>query len=207
MNYKLIAYATDFASFLIQNIDECYKIRQIILFGSVARGDADIKSDVDLFIDVTDEKLEAKIAKIKEKFYGSVKAKKYWQLLGIKNEIHCTVGKLNEWDELKRSIVANGIQLFGKYKGELKTDASYLFTVMPGKNRNKNISAWRMLYGYKQIINSKTYLKKGLLNEYNGRKIANGVFIVPAEHTQNMSSFLRKNGFKYTLIPFWQETK
>ena len=42
MNYRLIAYAQDFSSFLLEKLgEESNKISQIILFGSVARGGAE----------------------------------------------------------------------------------------------------------------------------------------------------------------------
>jgi len=43
---KLIAFAMDFASYLMQHV-EIGKVDEILLFGSVARGDAGKKSDVD----------------------------------------------------------------------------------------------------------------------------------------------------------------
>ena len=50
-NYKLISYAVDFVSFLIQSLDsDVNTIKNIYLFGSVARGDADKNSDIDLFV-------------------------------------------------------------------------------------------------------------------------------------------------------------
>ena len=55
MSPKLIAYALDFSSFLIQKIREKEKIKNIILFGSVARDEASEESDVDLFIDINKE--------------------------------------------------------------------------------------------------------------------------------------------------------
>ena len=208
MNYKLIGYAQDFVSFLLEHLDkDGDKIKQIILFGSIARDEVSKESDIDLFIDVIDKKLEKRIDKIKEEFYESVKVKKYWSLLGVDNEINCSIGKLEEWTSLKRSLVANGIFLFGKYKEAIETQPYYLFTVTPGKNRNKNISVWRKLYGYVQKIGKKRYIKKGLVKEYAGRKLAKGVFIIPAEHSQKIISFLQKNKFKHEIIPFWQERK
>src|SRR3989344_3593094 len=128
MNYKLIAYAEDFASFLLQTLNnETNKVKQIILFGSLARGEATKESDIDIFVDILDEKLELKIKDIIEKFYTSIKVKKYWGLLAINNEISCTIGKLEEWDNLKKSILANGIVLFGKYQENTKTQPYYLF--------------------------------------------------------------------------------
>ena len=55
---ELIAYAMDFASYLISKVDG---IHRIILHGSIARGDFDDESDIDLFIDVSDIKMEKKI--------------------------------------------------------------------------------------------------------------------------------------------------
>lgn len=206
MNYKIIAYSEDFVSFLLEKIDKNGdKIKQIILFGSVARGESNKDSDIDLFIDVLDKKLEKEINDIKERFYESIKVKKYWSLLGVKNEINCSVGKLEEWDNLQRSLIANGIVLYGKYKKDTKTESYYLFIITPGKDRNKNISIWRELYGYTQKINKKKYEKKGLVRDYNGKKLAKGVFIIPSEHTQKISLFLKKNKFKYELISFWKE--
>ncbi|GBE19821.1 nucleotidyltransferase domain protein [archaeon BMS3Abin17] len=208
MNYKLIAYSGDFASFLLEKLNkEADKVKQIILFGSVARGEADNKSDIDLFIDVIDENLEGKINNIKEKFYKSIKARKYWSLLDIKNEINCSVGKLEDWDELQRSLIANGIVLFGKYKEETETEPYYLFSIAQGKNRNQNMTAWRALYGYTQKIGEKIYVKKGLIKEYGGKKLAKGVFIIPAEHAHKIISFLRKKGFKHEIIQSWMEKK
>jgi len=204
MNYKLIAYAQDFASFLTQNFKNADKIKNIILFGSVARGDAGKESDVDLFIE-TDEKQEQEINKIKEKFYESIKFKKYWELFGIKNEINLSVGNLKDWGDLNRSIISNGIILFGKYKSDVKTNPYVLFSITPGENRNKNISVWRELYGYSQKVNNKIYKKEGLIKEYNGEKLANGVVIVPVDYSNKLSNFLKNNKFSFKLVSFWME--
>src|SRR3989339_2234231 len=142
MNYKLIAFAQDFCSYLLQNLGG-EKIKQIILFGSVSRGEENKNSDIDLFIDVIEEKIESNILTIKDEFYNSAKFKKYWSLLGIKNEINCTIGKLEKWGELKRSIGSNGIILFGKYKEKAEEGEGYsLIKVFPTANRNHNVLIW-----------------------------------------------------------------
>ncbi len=206
MNFNLIAYALDFVSFVLQELEEhTSKIKQVILFGSIVRGEANSESDIDLFFDVMDPTIEQKIREVHEKFYTSSKVTKYWRLLGIQNEFHCSVGKLEEWEELQRSLVAQGIILYGKYKEKGKTDPYYLFLVTPGKNRNKNVSVWRQLYGYTQKIGKKVYQHKGLVEEYDGKRLGKGVFIVPLERAQQVRSFLLKNKFKQELIPFWKE--
>lgn len=206
MNYKLVAYAQDFAAFLIQHLDkESDKIRNIILFGSAARGEADEKSDIDIFIDVTNEKIENKINDIKDKFYKSYKSKSYWNLLGVKNEIHCLVGKLKEWKPLQRSIIANGITLFGKYHVEVKTEHWYLFMITQGESRKRNLSFWRALYGYTQKRGRKKYIREGLLKEYLGVKWARGVVMVPVRYASPLARFLDKHRIHYRLMPFWKE--
>src|SRR3989344_753920 len=125
---KLISYAMDFASFLMQNLKEkdIDNIKTIILFGSAARGESTEESDVDLFIDVVDPKernFEKRINKIKDKFYDSSKFKNYWRLLGIKNDINLIVDQIKKW-KLGDIIIGNSIVLYEKYPPKLEVGKS-----------------------------------------------------------------------------------
>lgn len=205
MNYKFVSYAQDFASFLIEKFGaDAGKINQIILFGSVVRGEATKKSDVDLFVNC-DERLEKKINSIKEKFYKSVRFEKYWKLLNVENEINCSVGNLDDWSDLQKSIIADGIVLFGKYKGKAKTENYYLFVIGSGEDRNRSLSVWRKLYGYAQKVGKKRYSSEGLIKECGGKKLARGVFIIPSASAKKVASFLRKSKFRFEMISFWKE--
>ena len=53
---ELIAYESSFISFILGKIE----VEEIILFGSVARGEADKNSDVDLFFNVLNKENEVK---------------------------------------------------------------------------------------------------------------------------------------------------
>ena len=206
MKSRLVSYALDFVSFLLQGLGkDANKVNQIILFGSVVSGETGKGSDVDIFIDVIDKKLEDKVNKIKDEFYNSVKFNKYWKLLNIENEINCTVGRLDEWEDLERSLTAKGIVLFGKYKGKAGKEPYFLFIVTPSSDRNKNISVWRALYGYTQQANNKIYKRKGLVKEYDGMKLAKGVFMIPSEHAQKVLSFLKDNKFSWKVVPIWKD--
>ncbi len=212
MNYKLIAYAQDFTSFLLENLNnKSDKVENIILFGSVSRGEENKKSDIDIFIDIIDDSiendLEKEINKIKDKFYDSIKIKKYWLLLGIKNEINCIVGKLNDWEDIHRSIISNGIVLYGKYKKDTSNLPYVLFSIESTGERKKDISLWRRLYGYKQKIGKKEYIKQGLINEFKGEKIARGVIIIPIEHATKTQKFLKENKMPFKMIEFWSEKR
>ncbi len=181
MKSKLLAYAVDFVSFLLQKSKDTGKIKNIILFGSVAREEAAKTSDIDLFIDIIkeDKKLEKELLQISQQFLLSTKYKSYWKLLGLTNEIKLTVGVLDEWKELKPSIMSNGIVLYSKYKGEIKNGKHLTFFIWENVSPNsKRVLFNKQLFGYNQ--NGKFY--SGLLQKYNGEKLGKGCIVVPLEH-------------------------
>lgn len=177
---ELISYASDFVSFLIQNMKDLNQIESIILFGSTARGEAEKNSDVDIFIDVlnNEDKIAKEANKIKEKFFDSVKFKKYWELIGINNDINLVVGKLDKWP-LKDSMLGNSVILYQKYTPKLKEGKSMVILswekIEPDSRR---VMLNKKLFGFK-------YRKKfyeGLIQKYKGRKLGSNVIIFPVEH-------------------------
>ncbi len=193
MNSDLTAYAMDFSSFLIQKIATAEKIRNIILFGSVARGEAGKESDVDIFIDVVKNypALEKGIRKSADAFKFSSRYKNYWKPLGIENEIQLTIGELNKWKELKPSLASNGILLYGKFKPELKEGIHRAFFVWENIKPNaRRVSFNKKLFGHKQ--GGKFY--NGLLQELNGERVGKGCIAVPLENAASFQQLFRKCG-------------
>lgn len=191
MGDNLIAYASDFASFLLQKITEKERIRNIILFGSVARDEASKNSDIDIFIDITkeDKRLDREIKDILDKYKDSVKYKRYWELIGIKNEIKLTMGDIDDWEELKPSLIANGIALYGKFKPEIKEGRHKSFFIWENiKPNSKRVLFNKYLFGYKQ--NKKQYI--GLLKDYGGERMGKGCIVVPAENSNKFLALFRK---------------
>lgn len=196
MNYKLVAYAMEVASFLVQKLKSREKIKQIILFGSVSRGEAEKDSDIDLFIDVInannkfeEDKLEKEIKLCLSAFLNSAKYKNYWRLLGITNNIQLTIGKLSKWKELNTSIISNGVVLFGKYKPEVKEGTHNVFFIWENiKPNSKRVLFNKQMCGY--IQNKKFY--KGLLQKYNGKRLGKGCIIVPLESSNFFLRLFRK---------------
>ncbi len=208
MNYKLVAYAQDFVSFLMQNLkQEMDTINAIILFGSVARGQAGKDSDIDLFIETKNKKIEEKIQQVIEDFYSSIKYKQYWKLLRVTNDIKCMVGELEKWPSLKRSIVSGGLVLFDSYKAKFEANPYSLFKIEGKEKRSESIKIWRKLYGYKQKVDNKEYYSEGLLEKYGGKKIAKGIFLVPMNHCQKFIDFFHKEKMKYSLLEFWTDAR
>jgi len=103
------AYASYFVSYLLTKIKD-ENISNIILFGSVAQNQATKNSDVDIFIEIRKKtkKFKEKISQITKEFYQSREALLF-KNKGIDNKINIITGKLNEWENLKKSIESTGI--------------------------------------------------------------------------------------------------
>lgn len=194
---KLISLALNFASFLLDR----FEAKSIILFGSVAKNTFDKESDIDIFIE-TDKKNENKIKNILE-LYKKTKEYEKFKLAGIENELSIKCGNLNEWKDLKRSIISGGIILYGSYQGKPeKLKHKLLFSLNMGNfERAKKIKIWRKIYGYKQKIGKKVYISKGFAE----KKLGRGVFLVSIENLQEVIDYLIKNKIKYSFFDVWIE--
>lgn len=182
---KLLPYALDFISFLLERVDSSL-VEKIILFGSVARDEADDNSDIDLFVEtIKDINLES----IKKKFFESTKFTNYWKLKGMTHDIKIVSGKLSKWKELQNSIISNGIMLYGKYE-ETPKDAVHktLFSWENTKSESQRVMLFKKIFGYSS--GKKKY--PGLLEKYNGEKISKGSIIVPTKHYLVFEKIFRK---------------
>jgi len=180
---ELIAYAYDFASFVMQNLKTLKDIKLVVLFGSVSRGEETKESDVDLFIDVYDDKkakhLEKNMKAIKEEFYESSKFRNYWRPLGIENEINVIVGVLDKW-KLKDSMLGSSIVLYQKYAPKLEGGESKAILSWGSiKPSSKRVMLSKRIFGYKHY--GKRY--GGLLENYNGQKIGTNALLISIRDT------------------------
>ncbi len=194
---KLISLALNFASFLVDRMN----IDSIVLFGSVAQNTFDKDSDIDLFIE-TNNKNQEKVKNLLE-IYKKTEQYEKFRLEGIKNDISLKVGKLEEWKELKRSIISGGIVLYGNYKGKPeKLSHKILFMLNTDSlKRTDKIRIWRKIYGYSQKARKKVYVFKGMVE----RKIGRGAFIIPAEKFKELKEYLGKNKIKHSFVDIWVE--
>lgn len=201
LNYReLIAYASAFVSFALPKIN----VDEIILFGSVARNEADKKSDIDLFFNLKKDENKTKeiLKKELERFYKS-KINEIWRLMGIKNDIKFEVGNLDKW-KLKRSIISDGIVLFGRYKETPKNMNSFVqFTLKPIKNIAKRNRIIRKLFGRKE----KKYSAEGIIEILKGKKISATSFIVPIEKADEIIKIMDKEKIDYSFFEFWSDIK
>ena len=203
MRNKLIAYAMHFASFLVEH---GIKARKIILFGSVASGEFDKESDIDIFVDA--DKREENGVTSSLRSFGKTFGEK-WRLKGVNNQLSVTVGNLNSkgWEDLRRAIQSYGIVLFGQYSEKPQNLQPYLIFSLNFQNisRAKKVSLWRKLYGYVQKVGTKSYKSKGLLEDLGGVKMEKGVVIIPAANSPGFKGFLGKNKVNYSLTEVWSD--
>lgn len=198
---EIIAYTTSFVSFVLKDLNNL--VKEIILFGSVARREFDKKSDIDLFFDVNKEeikKVENIVKKSLSKFYKS-KIHEIWKLKGITKNISIKVGVLDEW-KLKRSIISDGIILYGKYKESPKNIKHYLLiNHKPIKDITKRNRIIRKIIGRKE----KDYNKKGLLEDIEGKIISKRTIIVPIGKSKELIDIFNKEKIDYRMFEIWSD--
>jgi len=203
--YALIAMASDFASFLLGQEDTSQGIDRIILFGSVARGDYGAQSDIDLFVDA-EPQLEKRLQAALGTWLASKRAQE-WRILGVENMISLKVGRLESWPDLHRAIIADGIQLYGKYIEAPKGMAPYLLVSlkMPKMTGSAKVVLSRQLFGYTQKVGKKVYRSSGLVGRLGGQRIARGALMLPVKSAPKLFEILRKRKIAYTSREIWSD--
>jgi predicted nucleotidyltransferase len=175
-----------------------------VLFGSVASGEFDRESDIDVFVDAdkTEGKAVLGLLSSFEKTFGEK-----WRLKGIANQLSVTVGDLNskEWEDVRRAIQSYGLTLYGQYEELPKGIRPFvLFSLdFKGISRSRKVGLWRKLYGYAQKVGKKSYKTEGLLRRLGGTKVDRGVVLVPTAGAAELKGFLGKNKISFRLVEFW----
>ena len=198
---ELLSYAMDFASYLISKIRDG-KINKIILHGSVARGDFDEESDIDLFIDANNG-MSANVEKVKQDYIKTQKFKE-WQLKGIENEFSIISGGLDsdKWKGLKRAIMNTGIILYGKYKAEAENiKQCVLFSFENIRPDKKRIVVFRKLYGFN--VGKKRY--DGLVDRTGAIKVGKGGLLVPVERANELKQYFQEKKITVKLYDVWMD--
>lgn len=204
--HELISYSMDFSSFLLRS-EIAADIKRIILFGSVARGDFDDESDIDLFIDTDHKKNIEPVAKRVLKSFEMSDTNEKWKLKGLKNSLSLQIGQIEKWD-LYRSAISSGILLYGRFEEMPKNIEYYTMIVLDFSKieRNRKISIWRELYGYRQKVGTNIFTSKGLLENLSGKKIERSVIAVPAANKNKILDFINRKKIKYRLLEVWTDS-
>lgn len=190
---ELKAYACTFVSYLMRSLTtELNSINQIILYGSVARGEATAQSDVDIFLDTSSPALSEPVKEVIEKFYQSREATLF-RLKKIENKLSVKVGKLKRWKELHHSIANSGIVLWGRYETNTLPIGSKQMLLLSWENIGKNRGAFlNRIYGFNS--NGRHYL--GFLEKCKGEKIGKSSIIIPFSWREEFLALLKDYSVK-----------
>jgi predicted nucleotidyltransferase len=183
------SYASAFSSFIIRSLGDNPGISRIILYGSVAKSSATNESDVDIFIEsVGDPKrLRVDADLVLNRFYESKEAI-IFKLMGVSNEVSLKVGRLDDWPDLKRSIMSDGIILWGKFEGT-KPKASKHSVIFYWNGVGSNRGAFlNHMYGYKSM--AKRY--EGLVSKVGGTKLGKSCIMVPQKYRDRTIAVMKK---------------
>lgn len=196
----LLSYAHAFLSFLFRARGASGGgIKSVYLFGSVARGDFDEDSDVDIFIntDRNHEKDAIRLSKIALKnFYRSGESGKF-RLLGVTNQINVKCGDIKAW-KLLDSIKSEGIILHSSSASPLLRKY-FLVEIKPVKDAAKRNRIIRKLAGRKEAERK----EKGLVEEISGQVLDSRHYIIPAEKISLVTRVLSKENAFFQLKEVW----
>ena len=175
-------------------------ILQIILFGSVARGEDTLKSDIDIAV----------IHNHKDKFELMKEANKY-KTENIQTTF-ININELSKESELTGALSGEGLLLYGrpiiikekKLDLNAKTLIAYSLADLP---QTEKVKVNRALYGTvsKSSFQGKKYKTetKGLANEPGIEKISKGVLLVKREKAHKVINMLKRFNVKVREIPVW----
>jgi len=193
-------YIYDFLSLVLEETEITGKIKRIVLFGSVARGEADEGSDIDLFIDVWSkssvEDVKRYVAEAEKRFY--IISEKKWSLLGVKLPIKCMVGVLEDaqWRSLRSDIISSGYTLLGKFEEKEGgwTHYALINYSLSALKQAKKMKLLRKLFGYAVKKGKKKYVQPGIIEETGGAKLSSNVLLIPVEKSREIVKLLNSFG-------------
>jgi len=187
--------AIDFSN----KIKEFDGVLSIILFGSVARDEATLKSDVDIAI-IYSKKKDETIKKI-----NSIKPEEF-QL------IHLSIDELKDEPTLMGALSGEGILLYGKpitvSLEDMELKSKMIIAYDTSKlDQNTRSKLNRALYGGKSsfINNNKKEIKfyPGIVDKIRAEKIGKGILMIDRKNYPEIIKTLRIFNAKWKEIPVW----
>ncbi|MBS3150867.1 nucleotidyltransferase domain-containing protein [Candidatus Woesearchaeota archaeon] len=206
---KLLSYVYDFLSMVFEDLSIKGRIRNVILFGSVAKGTYDKESDIDLFFDVKDrlgiKNVEKNLRSILNSF--EVKAERTWNLKGIRLPVNFIVGSLEDetWKNLKDEIISSGVVLYGSYK-EIPDNLKYCYVFyysLRNLNRKDKMKFIRRIFGYSLKRGKKEYKQMGLLDEIRGFKLSSNAILISGDDILKVKNLFNEFRIKYRVKETW----
>jgi len=188
-------------------------ILEIVLYGSVARGEADSRSDIDMFVLLcrpldgkAEDELLGLARNLSEKHFYT---KGEWNKINL---VFCGPEEIRNFDNQTLMTMLGGIRLYSKFEPlmTLPLAPAILFHLdLKGvseatkKRMDACLKGWTSSYASEKGMVRKRY--EGLLDRYSASRLARDVYIVPSERAHVFSEFFSGLGIKFTQTRIWLE--
>lgn len=182
-----------------------------ILYGSVAKGNADRRSDIDMFLvfSTPHDPEKGKEFEVAHKIASEIQEE-----LGVTNRFQFVFSnlKLGVDEGFLENLCKEGVIIWGrpiivdvnKLQLSPKTIVSYDIS---GLSNYEKLRIHRALYGYEveRVHKGKRYVSRsrGLLAEVGGKRIGRAVILIPRESTRYLKRVFDESKVKYRALEVW----
>lgn len=182
--------------------EEISPIEAAVLFGSMARGDYDKRSDIDIMLIIREEQPQTHnetISRIVTELHPH-------------REIRAVVTNLRDYDEeYYQNVFREGKVLFGKIilSPENLALKPYLIVSynLSGKPNTLQVKISKKVHGYtsKKVINGKEkiYRYEGIEEKYGGKIVSKSAIILPFDKGDKFTEELRQLEVPYKVLKIW----
>ncbi len=207
--HLLLAYASTFVSLLLEKEVILEQVSQIIVFGSVARGDFDETSDLDLFIDIKNlgkkKFVETTVKETLVQF--EIVAENTWSLRNIRVPLKTICGSLHEpqWKNLNNELIGTGIVLYGRYAVAPDGLSQYCLVhySLSQLSQKKKMLLLRTLYGCCTTKSKKKYESPGIISSLNAKKIGANQLLVSIADLKKITDLLKQFKLPFSIQEVW----
>ncbi|MGC9553758.1 MAG: nucleotidyltransferase domain-containing protein [Thermoplasmatota archaeon] len=186
----------------VEKVKDLPHLQCIILFGSMARDEADKRSDIDVLLVIEEENPKSHLMEI----IGIITS------LKPHREIKPVVTNLADYDEeFLQTVVREGRVLWGKV---VITPDQFLlnpYRLISYKLSNlkpsKKVKVSRLIHGYqsKKVMDGETkkYTYAGLKDKYDVHVISKNTVLIPERYAKDFVHQLRRHGVEYQQRMVW----
>lgn len=189
-------------------------IAEIILYGSVARGEADTRSDVDLFLLLwkpLDGTTESKLFKLAREISNAHFYKKQeWNKINL---VLCGPKDISKFDVSTLKAMLGGNRLYSKFESltmlPLKPAIILHLDLEKVNERAKKrmdaaLRGWTSTYVSKGKKIKKRY--EGLLRRYRAKRFSRDTYLIPVNNAKIFYDFFSRLGIPFVETKVWLES-